>query len=289
MLRRHLGASERQCRCLLETCCQSQETQACGQANQAPSWGASQKKRVSEIQGSGHDGAKVLGPGQGDVSMAGKVKGGRERAETEAWLVEKGDLGLLEAGVAEGEMAAVPLGQAPGKLPSLAEEEDCTMVDTLSKGEADHEGKTEVEGDMVESLHEEIRALAAGKAKAEAQASLAQQKLQSLQATLGKQTERLAEAMETQSHHLEELLTDAEEKDRLMQSLNRELEETKKVFGEASAENQRLRVLLREQHRAKPADVSDASRGSKTREVPGKESQGQTQEGQVSTGLAGHL
>ncbi|KAL8184225.1 UNVERIFIED_CONTAM: hypothetical protein K2H54_010264 [Gekko kuhli] len=285
MLRRHLDASESQCKCLLETCCQNQGAQACGQAKQAPSWGASQKKGMPDIPGSGHDGMRVLGPGQGKASMAGKVKGGRVGPEMEAWLEEKGDLELLEVGETEVKMAAVALGQVQGKLPSLAEEEDCTTIHTLARGEASHEGKTKPEGN-VEALREEIRALAAEKAKAEAQASLAQQKLQSLQATLGKQTERLAEAMETQSHHLEELLTDAEEKDRLMQSLNRELEETRKAFGAASAENQRLRALLREQHRAKPVDVSDTPRGSKAREVTGEESQGQMLEGQLKESIS---
>ncbi|XP_060110474.1 centromere protein F-like [Heteronotia binoei] len=279
MLRQHLDASESQCKCLLETRCQNRETQASDQAKQALSWGVSQKKGMPEIQGNSRDGLRVLGPDQGEASIAGKVKGGRGRVEMEAWLKKKGDLELLEVGETGVGMAVVESGQASGKLPSLAEEEDCTTIHTLPKGEANHEGKTEPEGDM-EALHEEIRALATGKAKAEAQASLAQQKLQSLQATLGKQTERLAEAMETQSHHLEELLTSAEEKDQLVQSLNRELEETKKAFGAASAENQQLRALLRKQHGAKPAKVSDTPRGSNTREAPGEELQDQTQEGQ---------
>ncbi|XP_077180336.1 uncharacterized protein LOC143831130 [Paroedura picta] len=278
LLRRHMGASENPCKGLLETCCQNQEMKACGQGKQALSWSESQKKGMSEIQGRSHNGVKELGPGQGEASMAGKVMGGTGGAKMEAWLKEKGDLALHKGGEREAEL------QVSEKLPSLAEEEDCTTTHTLARGEANHGGETEPEGD-VEALREEIRALAKGKAEAEAQASLAQQKLQSLQATLGKQTERLAEAMETQSHHLEELLTDAEEKDRLTRSLNRELEETKKAFGAARVENQRLRVLLRDQHKATPADVSDTPRGSWTREVPGEESQGQTQEGRENRDL----
>ncbi|XP_054829051.1 centromere protein F-like [Eublepharis macularius] len=287
MLRRNLDTSESQCKSLLETCWQKQESGAWAQAKQVLSWRASPKQETPEIQGNCHDRARELGLGQGEASVSETVEGDGGGAKVKAWSGDKGGLKLPEVGEAEAEveMVAVALEQAPGDMPALVEEKDHTTVHSLANSKANCEGKIELEGDM-EALRVEIRALAAGKAKAEAQAILAQQKLQSLQATLGKQTERLAQAMETQSCHVEELLTDAEEKDQLMQRLSQELEETKKALDMASAESQRLRVLLREPH---TASVSDPHRGSETREVPVEKSQVQPQKGQAGTGLAGHL
>ncbi|XP_062821244.1 centromere protein F isoform X2 [Anolis carolinensis] len=120
----------------------------------------------------------------------------------------------------------------------------------------------------VEALQEELRTLVAGKAEAEAQAKLVQEKLQNLQTTLGKQTERLAQAMETQRHHVQELLADAEEKDRLIKDLRKELEDTKKALDVANVEGQRLRMLMEHSEEEPHRDASKQDVEVGTEEVP---------------------
>ncbi|XP_042294897.1 centromere protein F-like [Sceloporus undulatus] len=234
-LHRRLDASECQRKTLLETCWQQQRTRTWALERQAPllglravSW---QKKRDNQDN---QVGGKVL-------ALDGKQVAKKVESETEKEEVTSAkEEAALEVPEEERE-TNVPA--VEGKTPPLAEGEDLTKDQSLDQGET--------EGN-VEALREDLRALAAGKAEAEAQANLVQSKLQNLQATLGRQTERLAQAMETQSHHVEELLADAEEKECLMKSLHQELEDTKKALDMANAEGQRLRASLEQREKESP-------------------------------------
>nr|XP_060614393.1 centromere protein F-like [Anolis sagrei ordinatus]XP_060614394.1 centromere protein F-like [Anolis sagrei ordinatus] len=232
VLRRRLDASESQRKTLLETCWQQEKTRSWAPERQAPLLGL----RALSWQKKKED--------QDDQVLDGKQVAEKREGET---LQSEEDSAKLDV---PKEVQAEVEANAPGKMPPFAEEED------LSK-----------EGNM-EALREELRALAAGKAEAEAQASLVQQKLQSLQTTLGRQTERLAQAMETQTHHVEELLADAEEKDRLIIGLRKELEDTKKALDAANAEGQRLRVLMEHSEEEPHRDNSKQGVEAGTGEVP---------------------
>ncbi|XP_063001752.1 centromere protein F-like [Elgaria multicarinata webbii] len=259
-LQRRLDASESQRKSLLETCWQQQKPRAWAQEGQGP---LNQQRREGSqgLQGDGQAGFKERDFGKGEDSVAGKVEGSGGASKKE--LEEKSKLRVSEV---EESRAGTDI-----LVPLLAEADGFTEPHVLARGTADAEGKPEPERN-VEALREDLRILAAGKAKAEAQAGLAQQKLQSLQATLGRQTERLAEAMETQSHHVEELLADVEEKDRIMNSLRWELEDARKDFDMANAKAQRLRTLLgqraEEPHGASPTHALEMLPGSDTTEVP---------------------
>lgn len=141
---------------------------------------------------------------------------------------------------------AGPVGEGgePGKVETAAEKELALGEITLPAAEEGLPHQVTSSERDLQALQGELQALASGKAEAEAQAGLAQQKLQSLQAMLGSQTERLAQAMEAQKGHMEGLLADAEEKDQLLKSLSRELEKTQKELDKVSAERRRLQAAL---------------------------------------------
>ncbi|CAM4584687.1 unnamed protein product [Lepidochelys olivacea] len=107
----------------------------------------------------------------------------------------------------------------------------------LPQGDAQEVGELQV-------LRGELRALALGKAEAEAQAAQAQERLRRLQETLGLQTERLALACEAQSQHVAELLTEGYERERELECLGQALGEAGRVRGLLEAEVGHLRVLL---------------------------------------------
>ncbi|CAM5154685.1 unnamed protein product [Natator depressus] len=107
----------------------------------------------------------------------------------------------------------------------------------LPRGDAQKVGELQV-------LQGELRALALGKAEAEAQAAQAQERLRRLQETLGLQTERLALACEAQSQHVAELLTEGYERERELERLGQALGEAGRVRGLLEAEVGHLRVLL---------------------------------------------
>lgn len=165
---------------------------------------------------------------------------------------------------------AVGKGEDPGKVETDGEVPPLGAEGDLAKHPDLHQ-TTGPKGDL-EALQGELRFLASRKAEAEAEARLSQQKLQSLQAMLGNQTERLAQAMETQKRHVEELLADGEEKDRLLKNLSRELEETRKELDVASAERRRLQALLRSGEGVpcgtEAAELSEPSRGTRAVETP---------------------
>ncbi|KAG6939502.1 hypothetical protein G0U57_001602 [Chelydra serpentina] len=100
------------------------------------------------------------------------------------------------------------------------------------------------EAQEVEELQGELRALALGKAEAEAQAAQAQERLRRLQETLGLQTERLALACEAQSQHVGELLTEGYEREQELERLGQALGEAGRVRGLLEAEVGQLRALL---------------------------------------------
>ncbi|XP_032992107.1 GRIP and coiled-coil domain-containing protein 1-like [Lacerta agilis] len=286
-LRRRLDASESQRKTLLEACWQQEKSRAWAQERQlGPMVGAAawQKTKDSpEIHGDcqaprSKGQALVLATG-GEVSVAEEVEedGGAVEPETAAELGKElaSDVETSETGE-----------DAPAPATRQAHRE----------AEAEGQGgrTPDLEGN-VEGLQENLLDLASGKAQAEAQAILAQEKLQLLQATLGRQTERLARAMETQSRHVEELLADAEEKEQLMRSLRQELEETKKALEMADAEGQRLRALLGQReaeghHAEGPSNTLEVRGDSEISEVPLVSAQ--LQGGMLSTadvGLAGRL
>ncbi|XP_060614393.2 centromere protein F-like [Anolis sagrei] len=236
VLRRRLDASESQRKTLLETCWQQEKTRSWAPERQAPLLGL----RALSWQKKKED--------QDDQVLDGKQVAEKREGET---LQSEEDSAKLDV---PKEVQAEMEANAPGKMPPFAEEEDLSKEQPL-------------EGN-VEALREELRVLAAGKAEAEAQASLVQQKLQSLQTTLGRQTERLAQAMETQTHHVEELLVDGEEKDRLIIGLRKELEDTKKALDMANAEGQRLRVLMEHSEEEPHRDNSKQGVEVGTGEVP---------------------
>ncbi|XP_044879362.1 rootletin-like [Mauremys mutica] len=107
----------------------------------------------------------------------------------------------------------------------------------LPEGDAQEVGELQV-------LRGELRALALGKAEAEAQAAQAQERLRRLQETLGLQTERLALACEAQSQHVAELLTEGHEREQELERLGQALQEAGWVRELLEAEVGRLRVLL---------------------------------------------
>ncbi|XP_074862040.1 uncharacterized protein LOC142019284 [Carettochelys insculpta] len=99
-------------------------------------------------------------------------------------------------------------------------------------------------GGDLQVLRGEMRALALGKAEAEAQAAQAQERLRRLQETLGLQTERLALACEAQTQHVAELLTEAHEREQELERLGQALREARQARGQLEAEVVRLRALL---------------------------------------------
>ncbi|XP_072839986.2 uncharacterized protein LOC110083335 isoform X2 [Pogona vitticeps] len=238
-LRRRLEASESQRKTLLESCWQQQRTRAWVQERQTPllglrvaSWQRRKEasrhqtgKKPQALEGREVTGKRgALGSGGEEVLEAQTEQEGPEEAEPEMGTPN------------------TPAGRAKAEAPCLAKAEELNRT----QDEAHAEGKPDEPGEATEGWRETIRTLAAGKAEAEAQAGLAQQKLQSLQATLGLQTERLSQALEAQSRHVEELVADAEEKERLVDSLRRELEDTKTALDAAHGEAQSLRALLEE-------------------------------------------
>ncbi|XP_038264971.1 WW domain-binding protein 11-like [Dermochelys coriacea] len=104
----------------------------------------------------------------------------------------------------------------------------------LPRGDAQEVGELQV-------LRGALRALALGKAEAEAQA---QERLRRLQETLGLQTERLARACEAQSQHVAGLLMEGYERERELERLSQALGEAGWVRGLLEAEVGHLRVLL---------------------------------------------
>ncbi|XP_028566523.2 uncharacterized protein LOC114586853 isoform X3 [Podarcis muralis] len=262
-LRRRLDASESQRKTLLEACWQQEKSRAWAQERQLGSMvgaAAWQKTKGSpEIHGVCQ---APRSKGQASVMAAGREVSVAEEVEEDGGAVEP------EA-VAE-----------PGKELASDVEASETGEDAPATRQAHRETEAEGQGGRtldpegnVEGLQEDLLDLASGKAQAEAQAILAQEKLQVLQATLGRQTERLARAMETQSRHVEELLADAEEKEQLMRSLRQELEDTKKALEMADAEGQRLRALLGQReaeghHAESPSNTLEVRGGSETSEVP---------------------
>ncbi|XP_053133591.1 uncharacterized protein LOC128337063 [Hemicordylus capensis] len=249
-LRRRLDASESQRKSLLETCWRQKRSQALASEKPAPA-----------LQPQGKEAADIRGGGDplGDEALA------------------RGGGGSGEAGGEEAETGPEEARQQAGEARAGAERrEEGSQPEALAK-----------QGGL-EALREELRALAAGKAEAEAEAGLAQRKLQSLQATLGMQTDRLAQAMEAQSCHMEELLADAEEKARLTQSLSEALEEAQKALEEAHAESRRLRVLLGqragEPHPATPTGVPGLCEGGQTAEAPADKPPARTEGGEGYSG-----
>ncbi|KAJ6654195.1 hypothetical protein lerEdw1_007292 [Lerista edwardsae] len=234
VLRQGLEASESRRKALLETCLQPQQQKSQVRAQERPvlARGTLPQQETREFSESLGDGDRTWAAGKAEDS--GKVETDREEAakEPEAPAEETGELEVQEAqlGLVSG------TGQAHGETTLLAAGEGLPKHPEVTR-------VTGSEGDL-QALQGELRALASGKAEAEAQAGLAQQKLQSLQAMLGSQTERLAQAMETQKRHVEELLADAEEKDRLLKGLSQELEETQKELDKVSAERRHLQALL---------------------------------------------
>ncbi|XP_044304583.1 centromere protein F-like isoform X2 [Varanus komodoensis] len=244
-LRRRLEASEVQRKSLFETCGQQPKAPLWLQAGQTP-LPQHQRRGSRALPGDGQAAPNEQGMGNGDHAVAGAVASGGQWAEEqlEGQAEEKT---ALRARAAE---------EVPGKTdvpaPPVAEAEGLAQTPMSARGGADAEGN-------VEALREDLRALAAGKAEAEAQASLVQQKLQNLQAMVGRQTERLAQAMEAQSRHVGELLVDVEEKDRLMDGLRQELEETRRALNLADAKGRRLQALLGERlggpHETSPTEA----------------------------------
>ncbi|XP_060125832.1 centromere protein F-like [Zootoca vivipara] len=286
MLRRRLDASESQRKTLLEACWQQEKSRAWAQKRQlGPLVGAAGWQKTK-------DSPEIHGDCQAPRSKGQALAGGGEVSVAEEVEEERG--ALEPEAVAE-----------PGKALALDVETSETGEDAPAPAPRQAHGKTEAGGQggrtpdlegNVEGLQENLLDLASGKAQAEAQAILAQEKLQVLQATLGRQTERLARAMETQSRHVEELLADAEEKEQLMRSLRQELEETKKALEMADDEGQRLRALLGQReaeghhHAESPSNTSEVRGGSEASEVPLVSAQ--LQGGMLSTadvGLAGRL
>ncbi|CAI5798145.1 Hypothetical predicted protein [Podarcis lilfordi] len=267
-LRRRLDASESQRKTLLEACWQQEKSRAWAQERQlVPMVGAAawQKTKGSpEI----HGGCQApRSKGQASVMAAGGEVSVAEEVVAEE--VEE------DGGAVEPEAAAEPGKELTSDVETSETGEDAPAT-RQAHGETEAEsqgGRTPDPEGNVEGLQEDPLDLASGKAQAEAQAILAQEKLQVLQATLGRQTERLARAMETQSRHVEELLADAEEKEQLMRSLRQELEETKKALEMADAEGQRLRALLGQReaeghHAESPSNTLEVCGGSETSEVP---------------------
>ncbi|XP_039337884.1 testis-specific serine kinase substrate-like [Mauremys reevesii] len=113
-----------------------------------------------------------------------------------------------------------------GELQALAVELEAQVWGApgpdLPEGDAQEVGELQV-------LWGELRALALGKAEAEAQAAQAQERLRRLQETLGLQTERLALACEAQSQHVAELLTEGHEREQELERLGQALREAGRV------------------------------------------------------------
>ncbi|XP_030426345.1 rootletin-like [Gopherus evgoodei] len=128
-----------------------------------------------------------------------------------------------------------------GELQALAVESEAQVWGApgpgLAEGDAQEVGELQV-------LRGELRALALGKAEAEAQAAQAQERLRRLQETLGLQTERLALACEAQSQHVAELLTEGHEREQELERLGQALREAGRVRELLEAEVGRLQVLL---------------------------------------------
>ncbi|XP_034633873.1 actin cytoskeleton-regulatory complex protein PAN1-like [Trachemys scripta elegans] len=128
-----------------------------------------------------------------------------------------------------------------GELQALAVELEAQVWGApgpgLPGGDAQEVGELQV-------LRGKLRALALGKAEAEAQAAQAQERLRRLQETLGLQTERLALACEAQSQHVAELLTEGHEREQELERLGQALREAGRVRELLEAEVGRLLVLL---------------------------------------------
>ncbi|CAM2116851.1 unnamed protein product [Caretta caretta] len=119
----------------------------------------------------------------------------------------------------------------------------------LPRGDAQEVGELQV-------LRGELRALALGKAEAEAQAAQAQERLRRLQETLGLQTERLALACEAQSQHVAELLTEGYERERELERLGQALGEAGRVRGLLEAELEEVLSHLLQENRALQAELA---------------------------------
>ncbi|XP_053890099.1 rootletin-like [Malaclemys terrapin pileata] len=134
--------------------------------------------------------------------------------------------GALGPGLAKGER---------GELQALAVELEAQVWGApgpgLPGGDAQEVGELQV-------LRGKLRALALGKAEAEAQAAQAQERLRRLQETLGLQTERLALACEAQSQHVAELLTEGHEREQELERLGQALREAGRVRELLEAESQ---------------------------------------------------